>query len=150
MWFCERFLLLNYFKYASRHLVRRFCYFVFLLADSPYFCLQAVTRSQAIEKEAFIRYINNIHHLQNLPIKMQTIDWHVSIKKLMKTDERLKHIKKLCSLRQPKIGVTYQYLVNFMPGGNKKLHLLKQTCSWKPLLKYLLLFTTIRDWLTYV
>ena len=93
MWFCERFLLLNYFKYASRHLVRQFCYFVFLLADSPYFCLQEVTRSQAIEKEAFIRYINNIHHLQNLPIKMQTTDWHVSVKKLMKTDERFKHIK---------------------------------------------------------
>ena len=93
MWLCKRLLLLNYFKYASRHLVSRFYYFVFLLADSPYFCLQEVTSSQAMEKEAFIRCINNIHHLQNLPIKMLSTDRHVSIKKLMKTDERFKHIE---------------------------------------------------------
>ena len=44
-------------------------------------------------KEAFIRCINNIHHLQNLPIKMLSTDRQVSIKKLMKTDERFKHIE---------------------------------------------------------
>ena len=149
MWFCERFLLLNYFKYASRHLVRRFCYFVFLLADSPYFCLQEVTRSQAIEKEAFIRYINNIHHLQNLPIKMQTIDWHVSIKKLMKTDERLKHIKKLCILRQPKIGVTYHIsILSILCLAVTKSY----TCSNKPVAEslcwniYCFLLQSETDW----
>ena len=46
-----------------------------------------------MEKEAFIRCINNIHHLQNLPIKMLSTDRQVSIKKLMKTDERFKHIE---------------------------------------------------------
>ena len=46
-----------------------------------------------MEKEAFIRCINNIHHLQNLPIKMLSADRHVSIKKMMKTDERFKHIE---------------------------------------------------------
>ena len=93
MWSCKRLLFLNYFKYASRHLVSRFYYFIFPLADSPCFCLQEVTSFQAMEKEAFIRCINNIHHLQNLPIKMLSTDRHVSIKKLMKTDERFKHIE---------------------------------------------------------
>ena len=164
MWLCKRLLLLNYFKYASRHLVSRFYYFVFLLADSPYFCLQEVTSSQAMEKEAFIRCINNIHHLQNPSIKMLSTDRHVSIKKLMKTDERFnisnvnsirgmlpkEYLKKMWSLRQPKVGIIYQYLIPFMLGGNKKLCMLKQTCSWKLLLKYLLLFTTTRHWLTYI
>ena len=140
MWFCKRFLFLNYFKYASRHLVSRFRYFVFLLADFPYFCLQEVTSSQAMEKEAFIRCINNIHHSQNLPIKMLSTDRHVSIKKLMKTDERFtsninsircmlpkEYLKELCSLRQPKIRIIYQRLITFMPGSNKKLYILKQT-----------------------
>ena len=86
-------LFLNYFKYASTPLVSRFCYFVFLLADSPYFYLQEGTGSQAMEKEALIRCMNNIHHLQNLPIKMLSTDQQVSIKKLMKTDERFKHIE---------------------------------------------------------
>ena len=86
-------LFLNYFKYASTPLVSRFCYFVFLLADSPYFYLQEGNGSQAMEKEALIRCMNNIHHLQNLPIKMLSTDRHESIKKLMKTDERFKHIE---------------------------------------------------------
>ena len=47
-----------------------------------------------MEREAFIRCINNIHHSQNLPIKMLSTDRHVSIKKLMKTDERFKHIER--------------------------------------------------------
>ena len=93
MWFCKRFLFLNYFKYPSRHLVSQFCYFFFLLADFQYFCLQEVTSSQAMEREAFIRCINNIHHSQNLPIKILSTDRHVSIKKLVKTDERFKHIE---------------------------------------------------------
>ena len=75
------------------HLLSRFCYFVFLLTDFPYFYLQEVTSSQAMEKEAFIRCINNIHHSQNLPIKMLSTDRHVSIKTWMNTDERFKHIK---------------------------------------------------------
>ena len=163
MWFCKRLLFLNYFKYASRHLVSRFYYFVFLIADSPYFYLQEVTSSQAMEKEAFIRCINNIHHSQNLPIKMLSTDRNLSIKKL-KIDERFKHIKhqfdpwhvakgywkKKCNLRQPKVSIIYQYLISFIPGGNKKLCMLQQTCSWKLLLKYLLLFTTTRNWLTYI
>ena len=48
-------------------LVSQFCYF--LLADFPYFCLQEVTSSQAKEKEALFRCIDNIHHSQNLPHK---------------------------------------------------------------------------------
>ena len=74
-------------------LVCRFCYLVFLLVDFPYFCLQDITSSQAMEKEAFFRCIDNIHHSQNLPIKMLSTDRHVTIKYLMKTDERFKHIE---------------------------------------------------------
>ena len=93
MWFCKSFLFLNYFKYASRQLVSQFCYFYFLLADFRYFCLQEVTSSQAMEKEAFTRCINNIHHSQNLPIKILSTDRYVSVKKLIKTDEKFKHIE---------------------------------------------------------
>ena len=93
MWFWKRFLFLNCFRCASRHLVSRFCYFVFLLADFPYFCLQELTSSQGMEKEAFIRSINNIHYSQNLPIKILSTERHVSRKKLMKTDEKFKHIE---------------------------------------------------------
>ena len=75
------------------HLLSRFCYFVFLLADFPYFCLQEVNSSQAMEKEAFIRCINNIHHSQNLPMTMLSTDQYVSIKRLKKTDERFKYIE---------------------------------------------------------
>ena len=74
---------------------------------------------------------------------MLSTDTHVSIKKLMKSDEGFKHIehpfdpwhvakgklKKICSLRQPKVRIIYQHLITFMPGGNKKLYMLKQTCS---------------------
>ena len=74
-------------------LVCRFCYLVFLLVDFPYFCLQDITSSQAIEKEAFFRCTDNIHQSQNLPIKMLSTDRHVTIKYLMKTDERFKHIE---------------------------------------------------------
>ena len=137
------FCFLTTLNMPSRHLVSRFYYFVFLLADSPYFYLQEVTSSQAMEKEAFIRCINNIHHSQNLPIKMLSTDQHLSMKKLMKIDERFKHIehqfdpwhvvegylKKLCNLRQPKVSIIYQYLISFIPGGNKKLCMVKQTCS---------------------
>ena len=46
-----------------------------------------------MEKEAFIRSINNIHYSQNLPIKILSTERHVSRKKLMKTDEKFKHIE---------------------------------------------------------
>ena len=158
MWFCKRFLFLNYFKYASRHLVGQFYYFFFLLADFRYFCLHEVTSSQAMEKETFIRCINNILHSQNLPIKKLSTDRHVSIKKLMKADERFKHIehqfdpwhvakgilKKIMSSTAKKARNIYQHFITFMPGGNKKPYMLNQTCSGKLLLKYLLLFTTTR------
>ena len=75
----------------NMHLLSRFCYFVLLLADFPYFYLQEPTSSQAMEKEAFLDA--KIHHLQNIPIKMLSTDRHISIKKLMKTDERFKHIE---------------------------------------------------------
>lgn len=74
-------------------LVCRFCYLVFLLEDFPYFCLQDITSSHAMEKEAFFRCTDNIHHSQNLPIKMLSTDRHVTIKYLMKTDERFKNIE---------------------------------------------------------
>ena len=45
------------------------------------------------KKKMHIRCINNIHHSQNLPIKILFTDRHVSIKKLMKTDERFKHVE---------------------------------------------------------
>ena len=60
------------------------------------------------------------------------------------------YLKKLCSLQEPTVCIVYQYLITFMPGGSKKLCMLKQTCSWKLLLKYLLHFTTTRYWLTYI
>ena len=42
------------------------------------------------------------------------------------------YLKKLCSLQKPKVGIIYQYLITFIPGGNKKLWMFKQTCScWK-------------------
>ena len=46
-----------------------------------------------MEKETFFRCIDNIHHSQNLPIKMLSTDRHITIKILMKTDERFKHIE---------------------------------------------------------
>ena len=42
------------------------------------------------------------------------------------------YLKKLCSLQKPKVGIIYQYLITFIPGGNKKLCMFKQTRScWK-------------------
>ena len=61
------------------------------------------------------------------------------------------YLKKICDskncggLRQQKVRIIYQHLITFMPGGNKKLYMLKQTCSWNLLLKYVLLFT-LKDW----
>ena len=45
-----------------------------------------------------------------------------------------------CSLRQKNFRIIYQHLITLMPGGNKKLYVLNQTCSCKLLLKYFVTF----------
>ena len=39
------------------------------------------------------------------------------------------YLKKLGSLWHQKVRIIYQHLIIFMPGGNKTLYMLKQTCS---------------------
>ena len=52
-----------------------------------------------MEKKTYIRCVCNIHYSMDLPMKMVSTDRHVSIKKLMRMDERFKHIE------QPSRGV---------------------------------------------
>ena len=46
----------------------------------------------AMEKEAFTRCMWNILNVMDLPIRVVSRDTHVSIKKLMKTNERFRNI----------------------------------------------------------
>ena len=56
------------------------------------FLFQEVKSSVAMEKEAFTRCMLDILNVMDLPIRVVSTDRHVSIKKLMKTDERFRHI----------------------------------------------------------
>ena len=56
------------------------------------FSFQEVTSSVAMEKEAFTRCMLDILNVRDPPIRVVSTDRHVSIKKLMKTDERFRHI----------------------------------------------------------
>ena len=56
------------------------------------FSFQEVTSSVAMEKEAFTRCMLDILNVMDLPIRVVSTDRHVSIKKLMKTDERFRHM----------------------------------------------------------
>ena len=51
-----------------------------------------VKNSQSMEKEAFIRCLNNIQDKHGLNIRIVATDRHPSIRKVMKTDPRFKHI----------------------------------------------------------
>ena len=56
------------------------------------FSFQEVTSSVAMEKEGFTRCMLDILNVLDLPIRVVSTDKYVSIKKLMKTDERFRHI----------------------------------------------------------
>ena len=57
------------------------------------FLSQEVSSSQAVEKEAFTRVLDNITTNLELSVDVVFTDHHLSIKKLMRTDSRFNHIK---------------------------------------------------------
>ena len=56
------------------------------------FLLVYISGSYELEKEAFTRCMLDILNVMDLHIRVVSTDRHVSIKKLMKTDERCRHI----------------------------------------------------------
>ena len=56
------------------------------------FSFQEVPSSVAMDKEAFTRCMLDILNVMDLPIRVVSTDRHVSIKKLMKIEERFRHI----------------------------------------------------------
>lgn len=54
--------------------------------------VREVTSSQAMEKEGFIRCLEDIQTINNLHVRVVSTDRHVSIKKLMRTDPRFEDI----------------------------------------------------------
>ena len=84
------------------------------------FSFQEVTSSVAMEREAFTRCMLDILNVMDLPIPVVSTDRHVSIKKLMKTDERFWHI-----------------LISLIPGTSEKVFWRK---LWKLLRRKVIIF----------